>query len=1441
MRGNLARRVVRVLATFGLITFLSGTGHAGQPPTNPVPYISSISPLTAAPGSGDFPLTVRGVNFVASSTVFWTQHLTSVGLQTVFVSSTELTATVSSSDVENFTSALISVQSPGTSGKPLKSNQLTFLVTKPTPSLVFRLTNQSPSAGNHPNIPIFADLNSDGIVDLAVSNQSQGKGNVSVFYGLGTGAFSAATNYLVQNGPEGMAVGDFNNDGYPDLAVAERNNSSYSILLGKADGTFATAVTTSFPVLGTFPYAVVTGDFDQNGTLDLAVACQDPSTGGFVYILLGNGDGTFGAPQHYGSLGLPEGLVAADFDGDGKLDLATSDFQNSDIWVLTGNGDGTFSAGTAYTAAPASGVAGIVANDLNNDGQTDLAVSDLTTGGLTVFLNSSGTFNQTSESPISVPGGYFIGSADMDGDGIPDLAVADFGSHNFSELAGNGDGTFQAPVSFEVDSRATSIVGLALADVAGNGRFDVVTTALPETVVEVLLQAAVLNPDPSSLTFPNTNVGATSAAMTTTLQNTGSAPLVIRAISSTDPEFAVSTSDPCSTLPATLWVGDFCTVSVTFAPSTYGTRSGSISITDNASATAQTVPLSGVGLEAVASLTGSLNFPNQFQGTSSSPLTATLTNSGNAALTITSIAVTSSYSQTNTCGSSLAANSSCSISVTFKPTAQGSAPGTLTVTDNSGDASSTTQSLSMTGTGIGPTAGIAPTSLTFGSQLVSTSSATQAVTLSNNGTADLTVASITIGGTNGGDFSQTNNCGTKVVAGKSCTVTVTFKPTISGTRTATVTITDNTGGVTGSVQTANLTGTAVAPVASLPASVPAFAATLVNSSTSQSVTLSNTTGSAALTITSIVIGGSNAGDFSQTNNCGTSVAAGASCSITVTFKPKATGTRSGTLTVTDNTGGVSGSTQVATLTGTGTAPVVSVVPTSLTFAPQIDSTSSPPQTITVSNATGTAALSITGITISDANSDQPGGFTQTNNCGTSLAAGSSCTITVTFDPVYSGGYNDILTITDNNNGVSGSTQTVTLTGTGIIPEVTLSPSSLVFPAQNVGTASVLKPVTITNAGTATLSLTSITASGDYSVTNPCGSSLAVGASCTVNVTFKPTAIGTRTGALMVTDNAPESPQTVSLTGTGLGATVSLSTNSLTFGAELVGVSSAPQSVTLTNTGNAALSLTSISATGDWGQTNTCASSVAAGASCSISVVFTATKGGLRTNVLTITNNAVGSAQGGVARIVVPTGNATGGSTQTVSLSGTGQDFSLTATSTSASVSAGQTATYNLTLTPSGGLNQAVALSCSGLSSSSQANCTVSPASVTPTGATAVTVTVTTTAPSNLLPFSRPIPQIPGRQGEWILIALLGLAGIAWLARRRPHALPVRLRLALVTACVAVVLALALGGCGSSGNGVVTPTPHGGTPSGNYSITVTGTATSGSVTDSHNLALTMTVH
>ena len=708
----------------------------------------------------------------------------------------------------------------------------------------------------------------------------------------------------------------------------------------------------------------------------------------------------------------------------------------------------------------------------------------------------------------------------------------------------------------------------------------------------------------------------------------------------------------------------------------------------------------------------------------------------------------------------------------------------------------------------GPFVALSPSSYNFGNQAVGTTSSAAPITLTNTGNATLNITSVTIAGTNSGDFTQTNNCGPTVAAGASCTLSVTFTPTVVGAETGVVTITDNASPAT---QTVSLTGTGVATqmVSLSPASL-TFPAQLVGTSSSaQSVTLSNT-GSAVLSITSITT----SGDFSQTNTCGASLAASASCTLSVTFTPTASGSRSGSLTITDN---ASPATQTVSLTGTGTLPVVSLSPASLTFPAQQVGTSSKAQLVTLKN-TGSATLRITRITVS-------GDFSQTNPCGSSVAVGASCTLSVTFKPTAAGTRTGAVTITDN---ATPSTQTISLTGTGTAPVVSLSPTSLTFPAQKVGTSSSAQSVTLRNTGNASLTITSIKASGNFSQTNTCGASVAASASCTISVTFKPTATGTRTGAVTITDNANPATQTVSLTGTGASAAVvSLSPASLTFAAQQVGTTSNAQSVTLSNTGSEALGITSITASGDSSQTNTCGSSVAANASCTLSVTFEPTAAGAITGAVTIADDAVGSPQ-------------------SVALTGTGEDFTFTAppgSSTSATVSPGGTAGYTLSVVAVGGFNQNISFTCTG--APSEAACTVSPSSLTlSSSSTNVTVKVTTTAPSvgALRPNPLPAPG-PVQSWPWLLwtVALAALGSLARATRGRVQPGVGRSRAGLVTFAALLLVMGAMAACGGGGGGGG-PAPQSsfGTPPGTYTLTVTGTCTSGSTNLSNSINLTLQV-
>ncbi|MBZ5705188.1 MAG: choice-of-anchor D domain-containing protein [Acidobacteriia bacterium] len=336
----------------------------------------------------------------------------------------------------------------------------------------------------------------------------------------------------------------------------------------------------------------------------------------------------------------------------------------------------------------------------------------------------------------------------------------------------------------------------------------------------------------------------------------------------------------------------------------------------------------------------------------------------------------------------------------------------------------------------------------------------------------------------------------------------------------------------------------------------------------------------------------------------------------------------------------------------------------LTFPPQAVGTSSPIKTATVSNF-GTTTLTITNISSSSPE------FTQTNTCAAPLPpAGTgkipTCTINVTFKPTATGNRAGTLTITDTD---PSSPQLISVTGVGT--NISLTPSLLSFGTVQVSSTKVLTS-TFKNLGTSLLNISSIVASGDYTQTNTCGSSLSAGASCTITVTFRPTLAGVRFGTVSITDSDGSSPQALNLTG--IGSALTISPSSLIFPTISVGKTSAPKTVTLTNSGSTSVGITNITTQGtlqqtdsDFSQTNTCGSSLGAGSSCTVNVSFTPTNPGSRagdlvffdseiaTSPQSILLTGVGSANATpwVSNPLVPTSAAPGGATFTLTVNGTG--------------------------------------------------------------------------------------------------------------------------------------------------------------------------------------------
>jgi len=307
---------------------------------------------------------------------------------------------------------------------------------------------------------------------------------------------------------------------------------------------------------------------------------------------------------------------------------------------------------------------------------------------------------------------------------------------------------------------------------------------------------------------------------------------------------------------------------------------------------------------------------------------------------------------------------------------------------------------------------------------------------------------------------------------------------------------------------------------------------LGSSSQPQAVTLTNT-GNASLSISAINFEGANLGDFAENNNCGSTVSAGASCNIKVTFTPQASGSRSATMAVYDNAGA-----DAQMVAVTGQCPTQSgsmnISPYSINFNDEYVGSTSSQQSATVSNV-GNTAVTILNITLTGTN---PGDFAQASTCPASLAAGSNCTVNVIFKPAATGSRSAFLTFTDT--AANYNAESVGLFGTGIQTSstVTLSPGSLTFSAQNEGVTSPAQIATLTNNGSTALAISRIDTEGgdyyDFAETSNCGSSLAAGASCTISVTFLPAGVGLRTASLCVYDGPTgTSEQVASLNGTGL--------------------------------------------------------------------------------------------------------------------------------------------------------------------------------------------------------------------------------------------------------------------------------------------------------------------
>ena len=475
------------------LDFLSIQVNSNLVPGNPIPFVSQpLIPEAMAPGGPGFTLTVNGSGFVSGATV----NLSGTALSTTFLNSRQLTALVPASAVATAGTATITVVNPSPGGG--SSNFVYFPVAMPQAAVNFTQAQGSPIAAYFATALVAADLNKDGKPDIALAYDV----DVAALVGNGDGTFAQATgspinlNLLPWQGitpyPGTLTVGDFNNSGNLGLAVTEFQNSLAIAFLGTGNGSFTTP-STYVAIPGRSSTSLVSADFNGDGNLDLAAG--NDVNGTLLVISLGYGDGAFntvsGSP--FGVSGSVNSIAVGDFNGDGKLDLAiaTVDLtaaRSGSVIILLGNGDGTFTQ-AAGSPTSLSGPYAVAAADFNGDGKLDLAVTSNGSNTVSILLgNGDGTFTQAAGSPIPVgntPDALAVG--DFLGSGKLGLAVANFTDNTVTILGGNGDGTFTQPAGSPV-AVGKGPYSITVADFNGSGRLGFATANLTDGSVSVFLQ-----------------------------------------------------------------------------------------------------------------------------------------------------------------------------------------------------------------------------------------------------------------------------------------------------------------------------------------------------------------------------------------------------------------------------------------------------------------------------------------------------------------------------------------------------------------------------------------------------------------------------------------------------------------------------------------------------------------------------------------------------------------------------------------------------------------------------------------------------------------------------------------------------------------------------------------------------------------------------------------
>ena len=863
---------------------------------------------------------------------------------------------------------------------------------------------------------------------------------------------------------------------------------------------------------------------------------------------------------------------------------------------------------TTFTPGHAGVFSGTITIESNSLNQTNLQQSILLTG------TSDGSYDVLNPNPLTFP------SQAVGTNATQPVTMTNQGSYYSSTI-----------YSINVDNPAFTVSYATCATATGPGASCQLQVSFKPTTATSYAGTATIITYVSGTSLP-------SQTLTLTLDGSGTGPIAATPVIAPGTG-SYSLSQQVTITDATAGATIYYTTDGSAPTSASSTYTSAITISSNETLNAMATA-TGYSQSATATATytfvypavtftpASVAFGNQTVNTTSGSQTVTLTNSGAAALAITSIALTgtnaSSFAQTNTCGATLAACASCNIAITFVPTTVASYSAALAVTDN---ASGSPHTVALSGSGTAapaPVAVLTPASLSFGSVGVGGTSPAQSATLKNTGTAALSITSNAITGANPADFAQTNTCGASLAAGASCVVSITFTPASVAIFSATVTVTDN---ATGSPHLVALTGTGIVepPIFTLSPTSLAFGNQVVNTTKSQTITLTNTSATDTVTISNET--STDPAFFDAADNCHASIAPGASCHFLIAFNPKTLASFSATITL--QVGGVSCAacsypSQTFAVTGTGT-PEFTISPASLDFGNQIVGTTSAAKTVYFSNNSNDI------ITVQSVTSSDPAfaNFALVDGCELGLQPGinPNCSFRVTFSPTAVQPYSATLTVQArdiSNPGVTFPTQTITVTGTGIAspPAFAVSAASIAFGNQIVNTKSANSTVTLTNTTSDIIKVQAISSSDPAFAINAsvsgCEIGLTPGVNCSFWATFSPTAIQPYSATLTVQAHDISNPavtfppQTITVTGTGIAQppAFAISPTLVAFGNQIVGVTSANSTVTLTNTTGDIIKVQSITSSDPAFATNAdvsgCELGLTPGVNCSLWVTFSPT-------------------------------------------------------------------------------------------------------------------------------------------------------------------------------------------------------------------------------------------